>query len=48
MRQQARRGFQSVREIARLRDRAAYSAFVVIEERVEIRDERLHLCRVPS
>ena len=35
-----------MREVARLRDRAADNAFAVREQRVEIVDERLHLGRV--
>jgi hypothetical protein len=40
------RRLQAVRQVARLRDRAADGAFLVLEQRVQIVDERLHFARV--
>ena len=48
LRQHRQRGFETVCEIARLRERSAYRLVAVIEERVEIIHQRLHFGRIPS
>ncbi len=40
--------FQSVCEIARLRQRASYDLLAMLQQRIEIVDERLHFVRVGS
>jgi hypothetical protein len=42
------RGLQSVREIARFRDGPAHGSFAMVEQRVEVCDERLHFSGVSS
>ena len=46
VRNDGERRLQAVRQVARLRDRTADGLLSLVEQRVEIVDERLHFCRV--
>ena len=48
VREDRERGLQPVREVPRLRDRAPHGAIAVLEQRVQIVDQRLHLRRIRS
>ena len=46
VREHGERGLEAVREVARLRNRPRHGSFAVLEQEIQIVDQRLNLARV--